>query len=256
MRRISFIPICIALLAGGCSLIPGGGGPETAESPSPSPAATAEATKPQTFDKPTVAQKVSGTKTIPGLLKTASIPEQVKQAKNLINSAKGRRDPFSILPSQKAAQLPPPPPPDVVANPPFLPPTSTPPTRVRNGGGGDILPPTGPDFTPDFPTGPQPDLARAVAVTGVIKVGNEVQAIVEAPNESTSRYVRAGQRLSNGRVLVKRIEVYEGSEPLVVLEQDGVEVPRKVGETPASLEGEEAAILPPPLHVNRPTTQS
>jgi len=253
VRRISLIPICIALLAGGCSLIPGGGGPETTESPSPSPEATTEATKSQTFDKPTVAQKLSGTRAIPGLLKTASIPEQIKQAKSLISSAKGKRDPFSILPSQKAAQLPPPPP--DVANPPFLPPT--PPDRVQPpGGGGDILPPpTGPDFTPDFPTGPQPDLARAVAVTGVIKVGNEVQAIVEAPNESTSRYVRAGQRLSNGRVLVKRIEVYEGSEPLVVLEQDGVEVPRKVGEMPASLEGEEAAVLPPPLSVNLPTTQ-
>lgn len=68
-------------------------------------------------------------------------------------------------------------------------------------------------------------------VSGVVVVGNEPQAIVQAPNEATSRYVRAGQRLSNGQVLVKRIEMGEGSEPIVILEQNGVEVSKGVGET-------------------------
>jgi hypothetical protein len=66
-------------------------------------------------------------------------------------------------------------------------------------------------------------------VTGVAQVGNEMQAIVKAPNEPTSRYVRVGQRIANGQVLVKRIEMDGGVEPIVVLEENGVEVDRIVG---------------------------
>jgi hypothetical protein len=36
--------------------------------------------------------------------------------------------------------------------------------------------------------------------------------------------VREGDRLANGQVLVKRIEIVGISEPFVVLEQSGVEV--------------------------------
>jgi hypothetical protein len=81
------------------------------------------------------------------------------------------------------------------------------------------------------PPPPQPDVARAVKVMGVIQIGNTAHAIVQAPNEPTSRYVRVGQRLSNGQVLVKRIEMNRGAEePVVVLEQYGVEVPIAVGQ--------------------------
>lgn len=66
-------------------------------------------------------------------------------------------------------------------------------------------------------------------VTGVVQVGDSTYAIVNAPNEPTSRYVQAGQRLSNGQVLVRRIET-GGAEPRVVLEQYGIEVDRAVGE--------------------------
>jgi hypothetical protein len=79
------------------------------------------------------------------------------------------------------------------------------------------------------PPPPQPDLARAVFVSGVVLIGEEPQAIIKVPNEPTSRYVQAGQRLANG-VLIKRIEINEGSEPSVILEQYGIEVARMVGE--------------------------
>lgn len=75
----------------------------------------------------------------------------------------------------------------------------------------------------------QPELAKAVLVTGVVVLGNEPQAIIKVPNEPTSRYVQAGQRLANG-VLVKRIEMNEGSNPVVIFEQYGIEVARTVGE--------------------------
>lgn len=80
---------------------------------------------------------------------------------------------------------------------------------------------------------PQPDLARGTTVLGVVEVGNQFQAIVQVPNEATSRYVSEGQRLADGQVTVKRIEMYPGSEPVVVLEQFGQEVSRSVGQEPA-----------------------
>ncbi|AKG23677.1 hypothetical protein [Calothrix sp. 336/3] len=91
-----------------------------------------------------------------------------------------------------------------------------------------------PSLVSVMPTTPQPDLARAVIVTGVVMVGREPQAIIKVPTEPTSRYVQAGQRLANG-VLVKRIEVNEGSEPIIILEQYGIEVAKTVGETPTAV---------------------
>ncbi|MCJ8283692.1 MAG: hypothetical protein MJK14_28905 [Rivularia sp. ALOHA_DT_140] len=88
-----------------------------------------------------------------------------------------------------------------------------------------------PDLTSLLPPPPQPKLAQAVLVSGVIQVGNQPKAIIKVPSEPTSRYVQAGQRLSSG-LLVKRIEMNEGSEPVVILEQYGIEVARLVGEEP------------------------
>jgi hypothetical protein len=84
-----------------------------------------------------------------------------------------------------------------------------------------------------LPKPPEPDSARAVIVTGILLVGKEPQAIIKVPNEPSSRYVQAGQLLFNG-VLVKRIEMNQGSNPLVVLEQYGIEVAKAVGEKPVT----------------------
>lgn len=101
----------------------------------------------------------------------------------------------------------------------------------------NALPPIAPDSSSEpvlAPPPQDPDLARSVAVMGVVQVGSEPLAIVKVPNEATSRYVRVGQRLSNGQVLVKRIEINDGSEPVVILEQYGIEVAKEVGEKPAN----------------------
>ncbi|MBW4686807.1 MAG: hypothetical protein KME40_17305 [Komarekiella atlantica HA4396-MV6] len=84
-----------------------------------------------------------------------------------------------------------------------------------------------------LPPPAQPELAKAVLVTGVVLIGREPQAIIKVPNEPTSRYVQAGQRLANG-VLIKRIEMNEGYNPVVILEQYGIEVAKMVGESPAN----------------------
>jgi hypothetical protein len=89
---------------------------------------------------------------------------------------------------------------------------------------------------PAPPPPPSTDLATGTEVSGVVKVGNETQVIVKVPNEPTSRYVKVGQRLSNGQVLVKRVDIKPGSDPVVILEENGVEVAKAVGEKPASRE--------------------
>ncbi|MEM7555047.1 MAG: hypothetical protein AAF378_13270 [Cyanobacteria bacterium P01_A01_bin.84] len=90
-----------------------------------------------------------------------------------------------------------------------------------------------PELTAVLPPPPQPELANGVMVTGVVLVGSNPQAIIKVPNERTSRYVSSGARLANG-VLVKRIEMNDGSNPVVILEQYGIEVAKMVGEKPVS----------------------
>lgn len=90
-------------------------------------------------------------------------------------------------------------------------------------------------FTPQLPTLPEPSLARLVEVSGIIDVaGTSPKAIVKAPNENSSRYVSPGERLSDGLILVKRIEMNSPGGPVVILEQFGVEVTRRVGDRPPS----------------------
>jgi hypothetical protein len=62
-----------------------------------------------------------------------------------------------------------------------------------------------------------------------VQIGNVPYAIVNAPNEPTSRYVREGQSLANGQVIVRRIDALI-PEPIVVFEQFGIEVTATVGQ--------------------------
>ncbi len=103
-----------------------------------------------------------------------------------------------------------------------------------------------------LPLPAQPELARAVLVTGVVLISQEPQAIIKVPDEPTSRYVQAGQRLADG-VLIKRIEMNQGYNPIVILEQYGIEVAKMVGEgavksTPsaAPASGNPVSVTPPP----------
>ncbi|HEY9860046.1 MAG TPA: hypothetical protein V6D16_11120, partial [Candidatus Obscuribacterales bacterium] len=73
-----------------------------------------------------------------------------------------------------------------------------------------------------------PSVADTIEVTGVVQVGQKVSAIIKVPTESTSRYVSEGEYLAGG-ILVKRIELGTREEPLVVLEQNGVEIVKAVG---------------------------
>jgi hypothetical protein len=103
--------------------------------------------------------------------------------------------------------------------------------------------PAGPNFIPELPKVPQPTLAQGVKVTGVIKVGGVSHAIVEAPGQE-ARYVKAGDYLANGQVLVKRIETRNGAAPVVILEEKGIEVAKRVGEGGVTAASPESAPSP------------
>src|SRR4028118_2395972 len=160
---------------------------------------------------------------------------QLPQPRRNVGNGNGNNQPGR----SRGNVLPPIPQPRQTFRPPIITrPPSTIPTRpgigpTRPGLG---LPPMAVGPAP-LPTLPEPTLARGIEVTGVAEVGGVASAIVKVPNEP-SRTVREGDRLSNGQVLVKRIEVNRGPSPIVILEQYGQEVARQVGEKPAGAPGQ------------------
>ncbi|MBD2567653.1 hypothetical protein [Anabaena lutea] len=104
---------------------------------------------------------------------------------------------------------------------------------------------------PVLPPQPQPEAAKAVLVSGVVLIGRQPQAIIKVPEEKTSRYVQAGQLLGNG-VLIKRIEMNRGSNPIVILEQYGIEVGKAVGEKPVNSQPSTTASAGNPISMVTP----
>jgi hypothetical protein len=82
----------------------------------------------------------------------------------------------------------------------------------------------------------KPLQAMAIEISGMIDVAGKTQVIIKLPTESFSRYVEVGERILNGKVLVKRVEGQNSLSPTVVLEEVGVEVARRIGDksTPAT----------------------
>ncbi|MBU6230681.1 MAG: hypothetical protein KGQ93_13475 [Cyanobacteria bacterium REEB459] len=70
--------------------------------------------------------------------------------------------------------------------------------------------------------------AEKIQVTGVINLGGNSYAIVQSADSATPSYVKVGQRLANGQILVKRIELH-GQSPSVIFEEKGQEISRPVG---------------------------
>jgi hypothetical protein len=92
------------------------------------------------------------------------------------------------------------------------------------------LPPaTASNSTSSVPTVPpsQTAMAEAIEISGAVQVQGKWHIIVKESSEATSRHVTVGDYLANGQVVVKRI--LGGSNPIVVLQQNGVEVTRSIG---------------------------
>jgi hypothetical protein len=89
---------------------------------------------------------------------------------------------------------------------------------------------TAPSLTlPSLPKAPEP---ANVKVTGVLVVGGAPHAIVQAPDEPTSRTVGIGDSLSGGRLIVKDIDMSNRAEPMVVFQQGSIQFSVAVGREP------------------------
>lgn len=221
-----------------------------AETPAPSPAAQAPAApaaptaaqkKPANFSQPMVATAQGGA---PGLLQSTNPTARLPQV------SVGRTDPFAMVPTTPvvipgkvtppagtaAGRVPKMPPvPEAQDKPKTgtpLPAIST--TSVPNLSPGAASAPVNGLTVPAAPVKPAlpespTSIASAVEVSGILEASGRVSAIVKVPNETSSRYVSAGDSLADGKVRVKRIEMRSGGEPVVILEQGGIEVVRPVG---------------------------
>lgn len=88
---------------------------------------------------------------------------------------------------------------------------------------------------PTIPTVAAPEIASTIGVSGVIEVDGRTQVILKLPNEPFSRYVAVGDRIYDGKIIVKRVEGEQTLSPLVILEEGGVEVSRRVGDLGSSV---------------------
>jgi hypothetical protein len=154
----------------------------------------------------------------------------------IAGSPSGGGSPIASSPveEQPAASLPPLPalPPAIgPALPPDEPVASLPPL---DGGPVAQLPPLPAEIGPAIPPAPvePPAVAETITITGVVQVGNEIQVIVQLPGSSSGRYVKVGELIADGRVRIVRVEGIQGSNPIVILEEEGVEYARAVGDVP------------------------
>ncbi|MGM3305381.1 hypothetical protein ACSQ6I_05220 [Anabaena sp. WFMT] len=259
----------LSLAIAGCTI---GGTPEATNTPNPAnPAPTSEATAPKppadsAFINPVVPPRPNQNAIANG----GGIIQSTQVQPRLLEIQKGRTDPFAQIVANPVTQMPSNSVPKAVPKLPPLPtpikPQTTPTAQNRTPGqtnnpaqvgqqgnpnrtvaiqtkpkpiSAPVLPKLQPQviakapIVPVLPPQPQPDSARAVLVSGVVLIGKQPQAIIKVPDEPTSRYVQSGQRLANG-VLIKRIEMNRGSDPIVILEQYGIEVAKSVGEKPAN----------------------
>jgi hypothetical protein len=207
--------------------------PQPNASPSPKVAAS-ETEQPASPQKTTPQNPES----VVGLIPSTNPTERRQQI------AQGRKDPFGFVPIQPTLKtIPTPPqsqtppttgsPQPSATNPPT---TNSPQPSAANPPSRSSRTPSGTQSQPQPVLPPQPELAQGVAISGIIDIGGTPQIIVKAPGERSSRYVQVGDRLSNGQVLIKRIENYRSPAPVVVLEELGQEVFKEVGEGVAAEE--------------------
>lgn len=224
---LSFLGVVLLLV--GCS----GDSNETA-SQLPTTAPTGAAPAPS-FATPLVkpSYKTGSSSPVPGLLQ----PTNAKARTNSIVA--GRRDPFAAIPNSTvpivvsaSRQLPKvsPLPTGTAIAAPKLPQITLPPIGAAPPAlplpvlpSSSALPPVGVTSIPIAPPSPT-SLAESIQVNGVVQVAGKWSVIVKEPTASSSRYVAVGEYLENGKVLVKKIVSPGSTDPVVVLQQNGVEI--------------------------------
>ena len=136
--------------------------------------------------------------------------------------------PTAIVPLPRPVPVAPVPPPIPVAPPPPPVPVAQLPTLQPSPIQVPTVPPVAIPIEPVVVE--PPPKSESVKVTGVAELPDGMRAIVKAPDEPTSRYVVAGESLSNGEIRVKRIEIASSGNPIVVLEENGQEFVKTVSD--------------------------
>ena len=75
-----------------------------------------------------------------------------------------------------------------------------------------------------------PTLAKSVEVMGLIQTSKGTAMFYRLPQQSNISIAQIGEKIIGGEVYVKRIELTQKANPIVVLEEDGIEVTRMIGE--------------------------
>jgi hypothetical protein len=123
-------------------------------------------------------------------------------------------------------------------------------SRDLSGGQSGSSSTTTPDVSlPALPKAPEP---AGVKVSGVLVVGGEPRAIVQAPDEPTSRTVGIGDSLSGGKLVVKNIDTSNRAEPMVVFQQGSIEFSVAVGREPVLIASTAAAPSAPMRGISLP----
>lgn len=224
MKARFFLSLVGVFLLVGCA---GNGDNATSQSESTQPPTTG--TKAPEFGQPLVNQtKKPGSAAVPGLLQ----PTNSKTRASVV--VMGRRDPFAALPTPPMPML-------VTSN------RSTAPVKIAplpaNAANRPMptlpLPAIATAPLPNLSNSPMPGvgipvpvapppsptaLAESIEVSGVVQVGGKWSVIVKEPSAGSSRHVAVGEYLENGKVLVKKIVSPQGIDPVVVLQQGGVEI--------------------------------
>lgn len=76
-----------------------------------------------------------------------------------------------------------------------------------------------------------PSLAQSTLITGIVNMGGDnILIVLRSPAEDTSRYVKVGQYIAGGQVLIKRVINANTNSPTVILEEKGQEFYKRIGQ--------------------------
>ena len=225
MKKITLLGLVAILAIGveGCSLISEFFASDDKETTPPKSSTTAQKL-PETQNQSKEAKKDSDTyapQRVSGLIPATNPDVRVS------GSIRGRQDPFALVSIQPQIE-----------------------EIDETEGNGEPKPPRSRDITGvptidslnDRAKNSELVLAERAIVTGIVKLGGITKIIVKAPDEAYTRHVGIGEYVSNGQVLVKRVEGLNSVTPKVVLEQRGVEITKGVGEQPTTEEDRESEI--------------
>lgn len=244
-QGIGFVGLGVFLMSAGCASNPTGKQPTAPGQPSMTQAAPSQPPATTAYTPPSAQPVVPVSRAVaPTPLSVPDLIAPTASLQRLPAVRAGRSDPFASVPAEpivrpatanRAVPLVPPAPP-VVALPPnpqiATIPVPAAPTVVTVPATLPVTQSAARPATTPVATAPTPalPLAQAIQISGVVQVGGQTSIILQVPGEGTTRTASVGDALAGGQVVVKRIEVGERQEPRVILEQNGVEVVRSVGD--------------------------